>query len=224
MKKMSTLTQVLLAAAIGAVSFSAMAHTTAKNENLGGYVVDAQGKVVKSGSGECLRSAQFTAALATEECDPDLIPKKAEPTPPPVVQPAPTPAPAPTPMPAPVMETRKVTLEADTYFDFGKSTLKPAGKSRIDAEVAKLNGKTLNGAVAIGHTDSIGTDAYNQKLSEQRAKAVKDYMVSKGVPADKITIKGMGEKQPIASNKTKGGRAKNRRVEIDFTTTETVSK
>jgi OOP family OmpA-OmpF porin len=223
MKKMSTLTQVLLAAAIGAVSFSAMAHTTAKNENLGGYVVSAQGKAVKTGTGECLRSAQFTAALATEECDPDLIPKPA-PAPAPEVKPEPTPAPTPAPVPAPVTETRKVTLEADTYFDFGKSTLKPAGKSRIDAELAKLNGKTLNGAIAIGHTDSIGTDAYNQKLSEQRAKAVKDYMVAKGVPADKITIKGMGEKQPVASNKTKDGRAKNRRVEVDFTTTETVSK
>jgi OOP family OmpA-OmpF porin len=224
MKKMSTLTQVLLAAAIGAVSFSAMAHTTAKNENLGGYVVSAQGKAVKTGTGECLRSAQFTAALATEECDPDLVPKKPAPAPAPEVKPEPTPAPTPAPVPAPVTETRKVTLEADTYFDFGKSTLKPAGKSRIDAELAKLNGKTLNGAIAIGHTDSIGTDAYNQKLSEQRAKAVKDYMVAKGVPADKITIKGMGEKQPVASNKTKDGRAKNRRVEVDFTTTETVSK
>jgi OmpA-OmpF porin, OOP family len=221
MKKMSTLTQVLLAVAVGAVSSTAMAHTTSNNEAQAGYVVDAQGKTVKDGSGECLRSSIFTAQLATQECDPDLIPKPA-PAPAPVVKPAPAPMPVPPAPPAP--EVRKVTLEADTYFDFGKSTLKPAGKSRIDAELGKLNGSTLNSAVAIGHTDSIGTDAYNQKLSERRAQAVKDYMVSKGVPADKIQIKGMGESQPLANNKTKDGRAKNRRVEVDFTVTQTVAK
>ena len=70
--------------------------------------------------------------------------------------------------------------------------------------------------IATGHTDSIGTDAYNQKLSERRAKSVKEYMVAKGVPAAKITMLGKGETQPVATNKTKEGRAKNRRVDIEF--------
>lgn len=219
MKKMSTLTQVLLAVAVGSVSTAAVAHTTNKNEALSGYVVDAQGKIVKDGSGECIRTSYFTAALAVAECDPDLLPKKAAPAPAPV-----KPAPAPAPAPAPQPQVSKVTLEADAYFDFDKATLKPAGKTRIDSEIQKLGDVNLNSVIAIGHTDSIGTDAYNQKLSERRAQAVKDYMVSKGVPADKISIKGMGESQPIADNKTKDGRAKNRRVEIEFNVTQKVAK
>lgn len=115
---------------------------------------------------------------------------------------------------------KKVTLEADAYFDFDKATLKPAGKSRIDGEIDKLGNVTLNSIIAIGHTDSIGTDAYNQKLSERRAQAVKEYLVSKGIAADKISIKGMGESQPVADNKSRDGRAKNRRVEIEFNVTQ----
>tara|TARA_B100001105_G_scaffold217609_1_gene183645 strand:- start:1397 stop:1762 length:366 start_codon:yes stop_codon:yes gene_type:complete len=118
----------------------------------------------------------------------------------------------------------KVSLEADAYFDFDKATLKQGGKDRIDSEIAKLGQVDLNSVIAIGHTDSIGSDAYNQKLSERRAQAVKDYMVSKGVAADRIQIKGMGESQPVADNKTKEGRAKNRRVEIEFNATQKVVK
>lgn len=216
MKKMSTLTQVLLAMAIGTASTAAMAHTTDKGEGLSGYVVDGSGKVVKDGSGECIRTSYFTAALAIQECDPDLIPKK--PAPAPVAAPAPAPEPAPTPV------ITKVALEADAYFDFDKATLKQGGKDRIDSEITKLGQVDLNSVIAIGHTDSIGSDAYNQKLSERRAQAVKDYMVSKGIAADRIQIKGMGESQPVADNKTREGRAKNRRVEIEFNATQKVMK
>jgi OOP family OmpA-OmpF porin len=114
MKKMSTLTQVLMAMAIGTASTAAMAHTTDKGEGLSGYVVDGSGKVVKDGSGECIRTSYFTAALAIQECDPDLIPKK--PAPAPVAAPAPAPEPAPAPTPV----ITKVSLEADAYFDFDK--------------------------------------------------------------------------------------------------------
>lgn len=218
MKKMSTLTQVLMAVAVGTASTAAMAHTTDKGEGLSGYVVDASNKVVRDGSGECIRTSYFTAALAIQECDPDLIPKK--PAPAPVAAPAPAPEPAPAPTPV----ITKVSLEADAYFDFDKATLKQGGKDRIDSEIAKLGQVELNSVIAIGHTDSIGSDAYNQKLSERRAQAVKDYMVSKGVSADRIQIKGMGESQPVADNKTKEGRAKNRRVEIEFNATQKVVK
>src|SRR6059036_2623110 len=69
-------------------------------------------------------------------------------------------------------------------------------------------------ALVEGHTDSIGSDAYNQRLSERRANAVGDYMIARGIEAQRITTKGWGESKPIASNKTKEGRAQNRRVEI----------
>lgn len=219
MKKMSTLTQVLVAAAIGAASTAAMAHTTSKGEGEAGYVVDSSNNIVRSGFGECVRTSYFTAALATQECDPDLLPKKVV-----APAPAPEPAPAPAPAPAPKVVVTKVDLSADTYFDFDKATLKPKGKERIDQEIQKLGDVDLKGVIAIGHTDSIGTEAYNKKLSLRRAEAVKAYMVSKGVPADLIKVEGMGESQPIASNKTREGRAKNRRVEIEFSASQKVVK
>ena len=69
--------------------------------------------------------------------------------------------------------------------------------------------------IAVGHTDSIGTDAYNQRLSVRRAEAVKAYLVSKGIEKNRVYTEGKGEKQPVADNKTAEGRAKNRRVEIE---------
>jgi len=124
---------------------------------------------------------------------------------------APPPPPPPPPPPAP----KKIELSADAYFDFDKATLKPAGKEKIDAElVAPMKEHPNLRALVEGHTDSIGSDAYNQRLSERRANAVRDYMVSRGIDAQRITTKGWGKSKPIASNKTKEGRARNRRVEI----------
>ncbi len=95
--------------------------------------------------------------------------------------------------------------------------MRPDGKKSIDEALAKLQGVSLEMVIATGHTDStIGTDAYNQKLSERRAAAVKDYLVSKGIPSAKITTIGKGKTQPVATNKTKEGRQKNRRVDIEF--------
>ena len=122
-------------------------------------------------------------------------------------------APMAKPRPRPV--SQKVTLAADVLFDFDKSVIKPEGKARLDDLVSKISGINLEVVIAIGHTDSIGSDAYNQKLSVRRAESVKAYMVSKGIAANRIYTEGKGEKQPVASNKTKDGRAKNRRVEIE---------
>jgi OOP family OmpA-OmpF porin len=94
--------------------------------------------------------------------------------------------------------------------------LKPEGKKSIDDAIAKMKQVDVEMVIATGHTDSVGTDAYNQKLSERRATTVKEYMVSQGISAAKITTVGKGETQPVATNKTAEGRAKNRRVDIEF--------
>ena len=173
---------------------------------------------VKNSTGLCWRTGFWTPAMATLECDPDLVPKKAAPAPAPaprVAPPAPAPAPAPAPKPAPKPVKEKVTMAADAHFDFDKSALKPEGKAKLDDLVGKLKAVNLEVIIAIGHTDSIGSNAYNQKLSVRRANSVKAYLVSKGIAANRIYTEGKGETQPVASNKTKEGRAKNRRVEIE---------
>jgi len=100
-------------------------------------------------------------------------------------------------------------------FDFDKSVLKPKGKEALDDLVAKLNGVNVEVIIAVGHTDSIGTDAYNDKLSVRRADSVKAYLVSKGIESNRVYTEGKGKKQPVADNKTAAGREKNRRVEVE---------
>src|SRR5690606_39924189 len=98
------------------------------------------------------------------------------------------------PKPAPAPTSEKVTFAADTFFDFDKAVVKPEGKARLDDLVGKLQGVTLEVIIAVGHTDSIGSDAYNQRLSVRRAAAVKAYPVSKGIEANRIYTEGKGEK------------------------------
>jgi OOP family OmpA-OmpF porin len=158
---------------------------------------NASGDVWKNSSGDCWRDANWTPATAAPGCDGAIAaPKAAAPV-------ASTPA------------ASKVTYAADAFFDFNKSVVKPAGKAKLDDLVSKVKGINLEVIIAVGHTDSIGSDAYNQKLSVRRAEAVKAYLVSKGIEKNRIYTEGKGEKQPVASNKTKEGRAKNRRVEIE---------
>jgi len=99
-------------------------------------------------------------------------------------------------------------------FDFDKSTVKPEAAAILDRLVAFMNENQNKKAALSGHTDSTGSDAYNQKLSERRVNSVRDYVVGKGVSAGRISGQGFGESKPIADNKTREGRAKNRRVEI----------
>jgi len=201
--------------AMSAVSFTAAAQTS-------GYWTQPAGNnaVWKNSVGQCWRAGYWTPAMATAECDADLLPKPAPkpvaPPPPPPAKPAPAPEkPKPAPKPAPKPVAEKVTLAADVLFDFDKSALKSEGKAKLDDLAQKIRGINLEVVIAIGHTDSIGSDAYNQKLSVRRAESVKAYLVSKGIEPNRIYTEGKGEKQPVASNKTKEGRAKNRRVEIE---------
>jgi OOP family OmpA-OmpF porin len=199
---------VFAATAVVAISASAQENIQAKTPT-SAYVQDSRGVIVRDPFGLCWRTGYWTPADAVPGCDGEIA--KPAPAPAPVVAaPAPMPAPAP---PAPVSE--KVTFAADAFFDFDKSVLKPEGKAKLDDLASKLQGMNLEVIIAVGHTDSIGTDAYNQKLSVRRAEAVKGYLVSKGIEANRVYTEGKGEKQPVADNKTAAGRAKNRRVEIE---------
>jgi OOP family OmpA-OmpF porin len=173
------------------------------------------GTVWKNGTNElCWRDAFWTPATAAVGCDGAIVAAKAAPAPAPMAAPAPVAKAAPAPMPAPVVAA-KVTYAADAFFDFDKSVLKPEGKAKLDDLVSKVKDINLEVIIAVGHTDSIGSDAYNQKLSVRRSEAVKAYLVSKGIEKNRVYTEGKGEKQPVADNKTKEGRAKNRRVEIE---------
>jgi OOP family OmpA-OmpF porin len=171
--------------------------------------------VWKNGTNEyCWRDANWTPATAAVGCDGALVVQAPAPAPvaaPPVVAPPPPP-PAPAPQPP---AATKVTYAADAFFDFDKAVLKPEGKAKLDDLVEKVKGINLEVIIAVGHTDSVGTDTYNQKLSVRRAEAVKAYLVSKGIEKNRVYTEGKGEKQPVADNKTAEGRAKNRRVEIE---------
>ena len=169
-----------------------------------------------------LVAVAFAGACATTE-EPKPAPKP-EPVPAPVPKPEPKPAPpppppAPKPIPKPEAKPKpvaeKVTFAADVLFDFDKSVIKPEGRSKLDDISGKAKGINLEVVIAIGHADSTGSDAYNQRLSVRRAESVKAYLVSKGIEANRVYTEGKGEKQPVADNKTRDGRAKNRRVEIE---------
>ena len=198
------------ALALSATSFNAAAQA---QSNEGYWGSAAAGAIWKNPFGNCWRAGYWTPAMAISECDPDLAPKPAPAEPPRAAPPPPPPPPAPAPKPKPVAE--KVTLAADVLFDFDKATIKPEGKSKLDDLAGKVKGINLEVVIAIGHTDSIGSDAYNQKLSVRRAESVKAYLVSKGIEPNRIYTEGKGKKQAVASNKTKDGRQKNRRVEIE---------
>jgi outer membrane protein OmpA-like peptidoglycan-associated protein len=103
---------------------------------------------------------------------------------------------------------------SDVLFDTGKYTLKPSGREKL-AKIAGIilvhPGLKLE---ADGFTDSVGTDEFNQRLSERRANAVREYLMAQNLPADSITAIGFGKERPVASNDTPSGRQLNRRVEL----------
>lgn len=205
------------------------------------YVIDARGVLARSGTGLCWRTGYWTKELAANTpvvggkfpagcyCDKDLLmadaalKDKCEPpaavTPPPPIA----------PMVKPV--TDKITLAADALFDFNKATLRAEGKAKLDEVASKLGDFKLEAIIATGHADRFGSDAYNQKLSEKRANAVKDYLVGKGVDANRIFAEGKGETQPkTKADECTGKKSKkvidclqpDRRVDIEIIGTKAV--
>lgn len=171
-----------------AFSGAAFAHSVEKE----GYLIDTRGNVVKNNFNQCWRTGYWTPAMAIEECDPDLVKKeeKKAAAPAPVVPVGPE---------KPAFD--KITLQAETLFDFDKSVVRPDGKQKLNDEVVgKMKQYPQVEVVLVtGHADRIGKDSYNQKLSERRAAAVKDYLVSQGVEAGRIETAAKGEAEPVVA-------------------------
>jgi OmpA-OmpF porin, OOP family len=177
-----------------AIAGIAMSSSTFAQKSVDNWV-NSTGIVWKNGTNElCWRNANWTPATAAPGCDGAIAAAAAKVAP---------------------KAAAKVTLNADALFDFDKSALKPAAVASLNSLAGKVKSLTLEVIVAVGHTDSVGTDAYNQKLSIRRAEAVKKHLISQGIEAKRIYVEGKGESQPVADNKTNEGRAKNRRVQIE---------
>lgn len=238
------------AAAAGATAAGSPSSTAAPQATRG-YVRSTDGRVVTNAFGNCVRTGQFTPADAAEPCERVA---RAELAPPPVVAaaPAPTPAPAPEPKveappaPAPIAVApvepprpviQKLALSTDVLFDFGKAELKDSGKQRLDQLLTEIKDADVDEIIAVGHADRIASEDFNQKLSEARAEAVKNYLQQeKGARAQRVTAEGKGESQPVTGEDCKklgAERAANkklvaclqpdRRVEIEVLGSRTVA-
>ena len=220
MKKLNKVAMLVATVAVVAPMSSVFAQATTAPGRIDNWR-NVDGNVWKNGTRElCWRDNFWTPATAVADCDGALKPVVAAapvaPAPAPEPAPvAPAPAPAPAAVIAPVPSSEKVTYAADAFFDFNKADLKQEAKTKLDDLVSKTKEINLEVIIAVGHTDSIGGDAYNDKLSVKRAESIKTYLTGKGVEANRVYTEGKGKKQPIADNKTAEGRAKNRRVEVE---------
>lgn len=200
-----------------ALCFALVATTAVASDNW----VSPNGVPVRDGQQQCVRNGVWTPATAHPDCVPDLKPRPApQPAPAPRVAAPPAPPlsapPAPTPAaPMPV----KVTLQTDTLFDFDRSVIKPEGRARLADFARQLQGVRSDVVIVVGHTDSIGSDAYNLRLGQRRAEAVRAFLISQGV-RQRIDASSRGEREPVADNRTAAGRALNRRVVIEVVGTK----
>ncbi|GLU32417.1 outer membrane protein OmpA [Trinickia caryophylli] len=214
MNKLSKLA-FIAATAVMAASASAQSVPASRQATNDNWVNGTGEYVWMNGTNElCWRDAFWTPATANAKCDGALVAQ------------APTP-PAPAAPVAPAITSQKVTYQADTLFDFDKAVLKPAGKQQLDDLATKVQGMNTEVVVATGYTDKIGSDKYNDRLSLRRAQAVKAYLVSKGVPANKIYTEGKGKRNPVKTDCNQKNRkaliaclAPNRRVEVEVVGTQ----
>jgi OOP family OmpA-OmpF porin len=224
-----------LAASFAQAQDTVLTPTSGCDKNNCAYVLSATGpednNVVKNPYLLCWRTGYWTPAQAIKDCDPDLVkapPAPPAPTPvaPPAVAPPPAPPASPAPPPAPAAPmVQKITIASKALFDFDKSVLRPEGKKALDTEViAKIKQvQKVELVLVTGHTDRLGSQAYNQKLSERRAATVRDYLASQGVAKDKIETLGMGKTQPVPGVKCEQKNRKeliaclqpHRRVEVE---------
>ena len=203
-------TIALAAALAGFASLAAAQSAPNRPAPISGYATSSGGNVVISQFGSCVRTGQWTPADAAEPCDrvarADLAPVPVaavpQPAPAPVAQAEPAPAPAIVPEPPrPVIQ--KLTLSTDVLFDFGKAELKDSGKARLDQLAAEIKGADVDEIIAVGHADRIASEDYNQRLSEMRAQAVKDYLTEQRVTAQRVTAEGRGELSPVTGEDCK---------------------
>ncbi len=220
MQKKSTLLAVATAAATLVPVYALAAPPTPPVQ---GYLLDGQGEFVTNAARECWRLSAWTPALALEPCDPAI--KSVA-----VVVPQPPPSPAaaaPKPVPVPMAPVaQNLRYSGDALFGFDKATLQPEGKTVLDDLVRELRGATYEKVIVTGHTDRLGSNAYNQKLSDQRAKTVRDYLIGQSVGANVIEARGLGETQPTEETAACKGNTKSakliaclqpdRRVEVEM--------
>ena len=186
----------------GVISVAATATSAQNVDNW----VNSTGISWKNGDGTlCWRDASWTPATAAKGCDGFLAPKAAAKA-----------------APASKVTQSKITLQADTLYDFDKATLKAEGMATLDKIARDLRKIKLEVVIAVGNTDSVGTDAYNMALGQRRAQSVKAYLVSKGVDGSRVYTESKGKSNPVASNATAEGRAKNRRTDIEVVGTSAV--
>ena len=226
MGQRSNIFLILISFTLASASAGDVITSPPDNGNSGAYLTDSAGNAIRGGAGDCWRAGIWTPALANlVGCD-GVMAKAL-----PITSPAEAPeelATSPTetdvvPEQAIVSTStyeasEKISFDTETLFDFDKTALKNEGKQRLDFLAASLMDGVVQVVVALGHTDSLGTQTYNQLLSEKRARAVADYLNNKGIPNEKIFTEGRGGSQPIASNSSETGRAMNRRVEIAVVT------
>jgi len=235
LKRLACFTLSAVAVSFGIVS----AHA---GTELPAYWTDSEGKVVRNGQDLCWRTNYWTPSTAIEACDPDIVRQRiAAATPPRPMAPVPAPVvPAPAPIapvavapiaapavaaPAPALRREKIALSADTLFAFGRAALRPTAIEKLDELVGKLKGVDPESIQVTGHTDRLGSFAYNQRLSLQRAESIKTYLVAKGVAPSDIKVAGKGELESVTKrNECSGAKSPkliaclqpDRRVDIEL--------